>query len=297
MTDDRTSRLGAWKDDTSRRTFAAVNDTLIDQRLPRADSVTDVTTAYGSAHVLSWAGSQPPLVLLPGAGSTALSWAAMLPHLPGRQIHAVDTIGDVGRSVQQAPIASGRDHVAWLEQALDGLGVARAHLVGVSYGGWRALLHGRHAPDRLASICLLEPAGFQAVRPAFWAWSLACGIAGTAPAPIRRRAAVRLRQQGIADAKLRHLARLSFRGFHPRYPPPQPMTDDDLRRVTTPTLLLLGRHSAMHDADRVARRASALLPDVECVVLDASHSLAMDHGGPVAVRVLDFIARRERRGK
>lgn len=75
------------------------------------------------------------------------------------------------------------------------------------------------------------------------------------------------------------------------------MAVDDLRRITTPTLLLLGRHSALHDAERVAQRAKALLPDLECVVLDASRSLAVDHGGPAAARTLDFLTRQERRAQ
>ncbi|MBW3604159.1 MAG: hypothetical protein KY460_04450 [Actinobacteria bacterium] len=231
-----------------------------------------------------------------GRGSTALSWAAMLPRLRGREIHAIDTIGDVGRSVQQAPIASGRDYGAWLEQALDGLGVARVHLAGVSFGGWRALLHGRYAPDRLASICLLEPAGFQPVRPAFWAWSLACGIAGGVPAPIRRRAALRLRQQGITDAELRRLARLSFRRF-----PAVPVTAADGRRRSAPH-----HHAdaaATRPAQRVARRraggpagqGAAARPRVRRA--RCSRSLAVDHGGPAAARTLDFLTRQERRAQ
>ncbi|CAN5777081.1 alpha/beta hydrolase [soil metagenome] len=293
MTATPTPGVGAWRTGAARREFVAVHDALLDRRLPRPDATTDVDTAYGTAHVQSWVGSGVPLVLLPGAGSTAIGWAAMLPHLHGRTIHAVDTIGDVGRSVQRAPITTGRDHVAWLEQTLATLDVTAAHLLGVSYGGWRALLHARYAPDRVVSLSLLEPAGFQPIRRAFWLWSIACGLAGAAPDPIRRRAAIRLRQEGIVDPQLRRLARLGFRGFRQHFPPPTPLSDDDLRRITLPVLLLLGRHSALHDAGDVAYRATALLPDLECELLDASHSLATDHGGHVAARVREFIAFRE----
>ena len=47
----------------------------------------------------------------------------------------------------------------WLEETLAGLDVERAHLVGMSYGGFLALNQAARFPKRVASLTLLDPAG------------------------------------------------------------------------------------------------------------------------------------------
>ncbi|MFE2422276.1 alpha/beta fold hydrolase [Streptomyces hokutonensis] len=112
-----------------------------------------------------------PLVLLPGGGgATSASWYARAADLAraGHRVHAVDLIGFPGPGIP-APGRRPRtpaDLMTWLDAVFDGLGVtSAADLSGHSCGGWIALHHALHAPDRIRRLFLLDPtqcfAGFE----------------------------------------------------------------------------------------------------------------------------------------
>jgi pimeloyl-ACP methyl ester carboxylesterase len=126
-------------------------------------------------------------VLLAGSGGNALMWYSHVGALAERHaVYAVDPVGEAGRSVQRAPIRDAGDCAAWLSELLDGLDLPCAHLAGCSYGGWLAMHFALHSPERTASLCLLDPAGFARPGARFYGWMFASAFAGLAPARIRR---------------------------------------------------------------------------------------------------------------
>lgn len=74
---------------------------------------------------------------------------------------------------------------------------------------------------------------------------------------------------------------------------PRGLTDDELRGIAIPALVLLGGRSPIHDPQRAARRARALLPDVRAeVVPGATHGLPADRPEQVRARLLAFLGDR-----
>ena len=78
---------------------------------------------------------------------------------PGREVVAVDVVGEPGRSTQATapdydPPTTSRSGCGAIA---DGPGVDRAHLVGASYGGYLAFRIAQRAPERVAAACLVEP--------------------------------------------------------------------------------------------------------------------------------------------
>jgi pimeloyl-ACP methyl ester carboxylesterase len=70
----------------------------------------------------------------------------------------VEILGEAGLSVQERPIRSADDQAAWLATTLRGLGLGRAHLVGVSFGGWLAATNlALHGSAAVASLSLIDP--------------------------------------------------------------------------------------------------------------------------------------------
>src|SRR4051812_14758820 len=107
-----------------------------------------------------------PVLLITGIGASMLWWdeafCAVLA-AGGRFVIRYDH-RDTGRSTSYAPgrpAYTGDDLVADAARVLDGYGIARAHVVGVSMGGALAQLLALDHPDRVASLMLMStsPAG------------------------------------------------------------------------------------------------------------------------------------------
>lgn len=67
----------------------------------------------------------PPVIALPGRNLPALAWSPLLP-VAGVQCHAVDLIGQPGRTTGPRLSPSGQAMVQWLDDVLDGLAAAKA---------------------------------------------------------------------------------------------------------------------------------------------------------------------------
>ena len=280
--------VSRFRTDDHRARHLAVLQSAYDRLWPIARTETDVPTRYGTTRIVrSGTGGGAPLVLLPGAGGSSLMW---YPHIAGlardRTVLGVDPVGDPNASTQTAPITGGADLSRWLTEVLDGLGVERAHVAGCSYGGWVALRQHLDDPGRAASITLVDPAGFGRVSLRFIAWTIAGGLAMIGPSPVRRLGARVLHNSTLLDESLRPLIRGSF-DFRRRLPAPEPLTDDDLRRVRAPTLALFGERSQLYDAAAVARRVEATIPGARTLVVPgASHDLPMHSPALIVEQIL-----------
>lgn len=120
-----------------------------------------IATRFGETHVLALGPeSAPPLVFLPGGNflnPTCLRWFA--PLAEAFRVYAPDIVGQPGLSAEVRPSPKGDGHAWWMEDVLDGLGLDRAPLVGLSYGAGIALRTAGYAPERVSKMALVSPAG------------------------------------------------------------------------------------------------------------------------------------------
>ena len=225
----------------------------------------------------------------------------LIEHLAQRYtVFTPDTVGTIGRSVQTAPIRSAADLSLWLDDVLDQLGVAPVHLVGYSEGGWIAGVHAAatRRRDRLASLTLIEPGGAIERIPPLTLANLIGRAASTLLARDKPKAIRRFSRWMNGDVELSddevELVLLAFRTFRQKLPTPGRLSDDELRSVTTPTLLLLGAETRIYDVERVAARARAHLADVAVEIIPgAGHGLPFQFPDAVTSRILDFVAHHE----
>lgn len=104
-------------------------------------------------------GHGPDLVLIHGFGSDRLSWAGNVAALlPVARVHALDLPGhgESGPDVGSGTVTELASRVA---ETLTAQGIARAHLLGHSLGGAIAMELAAAAPERVASLALIAPAG------------------------------------------------------------------------------------------------------------------------------------------
>ena len=117
-----------------------------------------ITTRNGSAIGYEEAGSPAPtpIVFLHGVGSDKSVWRPQLDHFSAvRRAVAFDYPG-YGDS-DPAPDGTTRDDYALaILSAMDGLGIERAHVCGLSLGGVAAIAMHHAAPDRCASLILAD---------------------------------------------------------------------------------------------------------------------------------------------
>lgn len=125
-----------------------------------------VGTRFGDTHVLVVGPEDaPPVVFLPGGNflnPTCLRW--FLPLARDHRLYAPDIVGQPGRSAQERPSPKGDGHAWWMEDLLDGLGLRRVPLVGLSYGAGIAVRTMGYAPERVSRAALISPSAV-ATRP------------------------------------------------------------------------------------------------------------------------------------
>ncbi|MFK4111174.1 alpha/beta fold hydrolase [Streptomyces sp. NPDC002176] len=259
-------------------------------RWPESTEDRDIATPYGRTRVHVYGREDgSPLVLLPGGSATGLVWFANAPALGERyRVHAVDLLGDAGRTERRGtPLRGADDLTAWLDALLDGLGLARAHLCGHSYGAWLAVKYALHAPRRVDRLALVDPTQvFGGFRPGYLLRALPTLIG---PSEARARAFLSWETAGVdPDETWQRLYALAttvpgrklVAGRRPRAA--------DLRM---PVLVLLGERSRSHHAVKVAETAGRTLSRGEVVLLPGAthHSLPLTAPEQLNERLLDFL--------
>ncbi|KUN28561.1 carboxylesterase [Streptomyces antibioticus] len=280
--------------------FQAAYDKVM-AKWPAEREVVRVPTPFGTTHVtVCGPAGAPPLVLLPGGGATSASWYAQAPDLARtHRVHAVDLIGDAGRSVPAADRhpRTVADLAAWLDAVLDGLGIEETDLGGHSYGAFVALQHALHArvrePARVRSLFLLDPTQcFAGYRPAYLLHALPMLLR---PAPHRVRAFLEWETGGVPldpDWLRLQEAAAGFPSVTKPVTGPRPSVDA-LRGLDMPVLLFVAANSRTHDTYKVTARAGELLPRVETVVVPGVSHHALPQSAPAELgrRLTQFLCR------
>jgi len=129
----------------------------------RYESLT-VGTRAGHTHVIVVGREDaPPVIFLPGGNflnPTCLRWFS--PLAADHRLYAPDLVGQPGRSSQTRPSPKGDGHARWVEDVLDGLGLRRVPLLGLSYGAGVAIRTLGYAPERVSRAALVSPAAVAA---------------------------------------------------------------------------------------------------------------------------------------
>jgi pimeloyl-ACP methyl ester carboxylesterase len=268
--------IGQWRSEQAHQRFIEMEDGFWRERWPDPPAALDLETFAGTTRMYRWEGAGPPIVFLHGMGGTGLTWSPYVELLRGRDVYAIDTIGDVGRSEQRVVIEDAAGLARWLGETLDGAGIEAAHLVGTSYGAYLALNLASRAPQRVAALTLIDSAGLAPFRLGkFMLWGMPMLLGSKAPARLRTRLARRYAM--LEDPRLMQAALLA-QWNHP-FPLPAPvvLTDDELRGITVPTSVIVAGKSAPFDPAIAATRARLLPNAVVDVVPDAGHEISWTH--------------------
>ncbi|HEY7261040.1 MAG TPA: alpha/beta fold hydrolase [Trebonia sp.] len=266
------AKVGSWVSDAAREKFMIAYQ-LAFALWPQPVEEFDVETATATTRVHAYRPHPggAPVVLVHGAGYNAAGW---YPHVAalaeGGPVYAIDVPGDPNPSAARAPLTPPASCAAWLDELLAQLSDRPAHLVGMSYGGWIAMNQAIRAPARVASITLLDPAGLTKLDVRFWWWLTISGLASLTPMPLRRRLARWLDSPVMLERELMTLMWAGSRGFRMEPKFPAILTDDELRAIDVPALLVTGARSALLTPAE-ARARGSLMPHGQVVIVPGSH--------------------------
>jgi pimeloyl-ACP methyl ester carboxylesterase len=134
---------------------------------------------------------------------------------------------------------------------------------------------------------LLDPAGLAKLDARFWWWFAISGLASLTPMPLRRHLARWLDSPAMLEQDLISLIWAGSRGYRMEPKFPAILTDDELRAIAVPALLITGARSAMLTPAE-ARARGSLMPHAEVAIVPGSHG-GFDRIDELNARLTAFI--------
>ncbi len=232
--DDRPRGVGRFRSTAGRERFEAAYDRAL-SAWPLTPSAVELRTSFGTTRINACgATTGSPVVLLAGALMTSVSWSPNVAALgAAHPVFAVDAVGDAGRSMHDRPVRTRAELASWFDEQLNGLGIERAHVVGLSNGACIAPNQAVRAPTRLGSVAAVEPPGL-IVRPSpRLVWEMVRGAVLRTDHALDRLARF-LGNGSLPRDKLVAVLRSVFLDFGPAGFVPRRLTDGELRSITTP---------------------------------------------------------------
>jgi pimeloyl-ACP methyl ester carboxylesterase len=246
-----------------------------------------VPTRYGDTFVIvNGQEPAPALVLLHGATSNSAIWAAdVATYSRQRRTYAVDLLGEAGKSAPNRPAWDSPAYAEWLEDVFDALKLETAALMGISQGGWTALKFATYRPERVEKLVLLCPGGVVPDRTSFYIRFIPLLLLGRWGA--RRANRMLFGGQQIPEEADAYLT-LMMTHFKPRTGVVPLFSDEELRRLTMPVLLLGGTRDVIRASEKIAARMGELVPDLTTIILPGQGHVLLntsDHIVPFLGRV------------
>ena len=252
-----------------------------------------VETRFGPTHtVIGGNSNQKPVVLWHGLNTNSATWIRWIPVLAQTyQVFAIDTLGSMGQSSATRPSNKGSENGEWAAETLSGLGLTRANMIGQSNGGWLIIKLANANPEAIGSCVLMSSAGFLSLsltmvfrtmrqlvfKPKREAAQLLFALLSPPDTP--------------ADPFFVGLLELTMKsGFRAELNPPA-LKYREIRKLASPTCLLMGEYERSFDPHKAIKRALRLLPNVISaeIVPGVGHAMLHRQADWVSGRVLRFL--------
>jgi pimeloyl-ACP methyl ester carboxylesterase len=283
--------LSIFKDTETEAKYMAAYDNVL-SHWPVPYLAMDIPTRFGKTHInVSGSQTAPPLVLLPGNFTSSTTWFYNVACLSESYcVYAVDTLGDVGKSIPERLPTNRSDYADWLNDVLAGLKVNKATLMGISYGGFLGVNFALHFPENVHRLVLLCPGLPFAPFTLRWMiyglpmslsssrWAGEWFLSGASFKGYDRNNLVQETfLMGVTGIRSKSVMRPIINAM-------------EWEQIQIPTLLLVGDREILYDPGIALKRAKQLIPHIETeLVPHAGHLLNSDQPEQVCESVLRFL--------
>ncbi len=258
----------------------------------------NIPVAESQAHYYE-AGEGPCLVFLHGFLGNGTNWANIIEQLmPHYRCIALDLLGFGGSSRPEFNYDIWHQ-VRFVEEFFQALNISRFSLIGHSFGGWTAAAFGiAHGGNELQNIGLIAPAGirddkfvgrYKHLRPLLWKtpfvdWGLSgLGILAKAFRQGEAFQQVKVIRQTLLDQPVA----ASFLRDRLRPEDAVDTVDQDLHRITVPTVIFAGRKDTTIPLWHCQTYAEGIQDATFHVYDDAEHGLIQTHAVQIAETLRD----------
>lgn len=257
----------------------------------------------GDSRLMSYQGgpanAKEAVVLVHGFSADKVVWVRFAKHFTRRyRVLVLDLPGHGDTAYNTALNHSAASQAARVLRAMDALGIARAHIVGNSMGGFIAARMAHDHPDRVASATLVDAAGVHSPQPSDMEQMLARGrnpfevhnqsdfrafyaMTMARPPWFPGMALYAVGQRYIAQrAQLAHIFK-DFFGVD--------MLDDQLANIRVPVLVVWGRHDRLIHVSAADVWARGIPGAKKVVYDDLGHMPMLEAPARSARDILSFI--------
>ncbi|WP_264551826.1 alpha/beta fold hydrolase [Flavobacterium sp. N2038] len=272
--------------------IAAYNEALKLWDIPYAEE--NVKTSFGTAHVII-AGPKngKDLVLLHGMDASSTMWYPNIKALAkNHRIYAIDFLMEPGKSNLTAKPLSKEEIVIWYNEIFAHYKLKQFDIVAASRGGWIATLLATQKTNSIDKMVLLSPAQtfkfIDKVRKTSAALMLKLF-------PSEKKFEKTLETFSAHPEKISPVYKKQFYLAN-KYAKSNssmlkmtPFSDDELRSVSNPVLVLIGDHDVINSNESL-ERAEKYTPNCKTItVTDAGHFLSIDQSKFTTDAIINFL--------
>lgn len=232
-----------------------------------------INTRYGNTFVIASGSKEaPPLILLHGSAMNSIMWMGDAPcYSNNYRVYAVDIPGEPGRSDERQLPFEGADFAEWLKDVYSALAIDKASLIGISLGAWLSVKFSVAYPEKVDRLVLLCPAGIGPQKTSFLFAALAHMLMG-------EKGMEKLYKKVNGDQPIPEVVleyqKLIGKNFNFRREVIPLFSDNELKRLTMPTILFVGDKDIMFHSLKTAERLGSLVPHANVnIIPGAGHTL------------------------
>ena len=272
--------------------IAAYNKTMKLWPVPYEEK--DIQTTYGTAHVIISGPTQgEPMVLLHGMDASSTMWYPNIKDFAKKyRVYAIDYLTEPGKSVPKDDKFGTDDIAIWYNEIFNALKLGKINLVGTSRGGWMATHYTLTNKDRVKKLVLLAPV------QTFTGISMKPKTVEAAnfklfPSEKRLKKLINnfSRRPEKISREFKEQIYLGTKNTRTSLDmlKMMPFSDDELKSLTLPVMVLVGDHDVLNSPDMV-ETAGQILPNANTALIeDAGHFLTIDQQVEVDKRILEFL--------